>query len=339
MGINGKQSEAEGLVLGGDLGQLLLGVGIELAVLNAPPDIVALGDEARFLGVFMVVDLVDAVAPQQVELAGEFHVGAHHHSLVISLLMKHIPEHMGGGQGAGHIIGVVAAKGQQQGDAAGLGHHTGGGPAGAGHGAPAPQALGIGEADVLLGELVQLRDDAMVQAAALLFGGEGGFHGLQVEINKIPLFLREGDLGFLRGDIFLLDEGGALSDGIEPLGKPHNIDGPPDPQKAEYDAQGKVDAGADGRKGDGFAQQTKPQMVTAAVAAPERQPHRADQGHAHDALEEAFDDGAFYPVDSGQQGKQNGIEAHVAVEIGVPLGGKIAKAAKQKQQRSQNGHR
>ena len=90
VGVHGEHGKGEGLILLGDLRQLLLGIVEEDVILVAPPDeVVGVKDLVLVPGGIVVVDFVHEVIFVVWLSAAEVGIGAHHQRLVVAVFLQY----------------------------------------------------------------------------------------------------------------------------------------------------------------------------------------------------------------------------------------------------------
>ena len=244
VGIHGEHGKSEGLLLLRNLGECLLGIFKQVQILHAPPYKVVIGYETVLPGGGQVVDFVYAMGIIVGFPTAEGGIGAYHQGLVVAVFFQDsLQIGKTGKEMAVFAVAVLPVGdpiGDFQGDAGGMTYHSADGPAGAGYLPEAADPIVMGEIDVILRQLIQFRDQIVFQSTALFLRQIAGLHRFQHNIDQIPLFFGEGDLGVFGVPVLLLVDFGAAGYGDDIIHQLH-IKGGVDYQDQ---AQNQTDAGS-----------------------------------------------------------------------------------------------
>ncbi len=308
VGIHGQHREVEGLIFGGEFCQLLLCKGEELFVLKAPPHLVVAGDPAVVPGIDVVVDCVVPVL-REVELsAAEGGIGAAHEDLVVALILQDVAQRGDRGEELGlSDHGVVSEPGLER-EPGGCGKNAAHGPGRAVHRVrTVERSLGAGEVLVLLGQARQLGNAVEGKAATVVFIGIGHLHGLQIDVDQVPLLLRERERHVLGIRIVVLDEGG-IGVGILQIG------GDVEAEPGGEEGGGNADAGENHDPvGDGKRFALLPDKK-------EDHQHRSDHSGEYAAEQEGSDDAGAGALQGRRQLVDDLLQLQVAPHGEGPAG-------------------
>ena len=176
----------------------------------------------------------------------------------------------------------------------------------------------MGKVDILLGQLLQLRDQIHIHGAAVFLGKVAYLHGFQQDVHQVPLLLREGDLHLAGIPVLVLVQLGLLGNVGEVVHQLHIV--------------GSVD---DESRGQGNGQQPcqpplhreKPAADAPALPGqkqPAAQQRAAQHGRQDGAGEEADKQLLGHAAQAAGEGVEHGVKADAAVDPDIPPGSEEA---------------
>ena len=207
VGIRCQHCHIEGLILGCQFREGLLGKLKEFHIFITPPLGIAFGKLACGDHGFCIADPVAAMLRNIMSAAAKSCIRSHQKHLLVALFLQHITN----GYYAGHIGHIFSTKitGQQRHfhrQAGSLGHQCRCRPGCAVIIQRAAKTLAFGEVHIGICKLRKLRNIIVGNTVAIRILGIGVFHRLQENINKVSLLLGKFQHGLFRFHIILFNK-------------------------------------------------------------------------------------------------------------------------------------